>query len=104
MNNVLPLALAFVAGHLLGAFYFGGLWWTVRKGVTSARPALWFSGSMLLRMSFTLVGFYFVGHDHWERLVVCLLGFIMARLVVARLTRSSVEPPTPSAQEAPHAS
>ena len=34
---------------LLGAFFFGGLWWTVQKGVTSETPALWFLGSLLLR-------------------------------------------------------
>ena len=39
----------FVAGALLGAFFFGGLWWTVQKGVTSEQPALWFLGSLLLR-------------------------------------------------------
>ena len=51
MNETLGLALALVAGVLLGAFFFGGLWWTVRKGVSSERPALWFFGSLLLRMS-----------------------------------------------------
>ena len=38
-----------LAGALLGAFFFGGLWWTVQKGVASERPALWFLGSLLLR-------------------------------------------------------
>ena len=61
MNEFLTLALALAAGLLLGAFFFGGLWWTVRKGVSSQRPALWFFGSMLLRMSIALAGFYFVG-------------------------------------------
>ena len=49
MNDILPLALALAAGLLLGAFFFGGLWWTVQKGVASERPALWFLGSLLLR-------------------------------------------------------
>ena len=61
MNEFLALAPALAAGVLLGAFFFGGLWWTVRKGVSSERPALWFFGSLLLRMSITLAGFYFVG-------------------------------------------
>ena len=71
--------LALVAGVLLGAVFFGGLWWTVRKGVSSKRPALWFFGSLLLRMSIALAGFYFVSGGHWERLLVCLLGFVVAR-------------------------
>ena len=60
MNETLTLALALAAGVLLGAIFFGGLWWTVRKGVSSQRPALWFLGSLLLRMSIALAGFYFV--------------------------------------------
>src|ERR1035437_2635961 len=85
MNDTLFLVLALVTGVLLGAIFFGGLWWTVRKGVTSKNPALWFFGSLLLRMSIPLAGFYFVGRDHWERLLLCLLGFVLARLTVTWL-------------------
>ena len=60
MSDILALALAFVAGTLLGAFFFGGLWWTVQKGMTSEAPALWFLGSLLLRTGLILAGFYFV--------------------------------------------
>ena len=55
------------------------------------RPALWFFGSMLLRMSVTLAGFYFVGREDWQRWLLCLLGFVLARLVVKWLTRPPVE-------------
>ncbi|MDB6155747.1 MAG: hypothetical protein JWL90_4200 [Chthoniobacteraceae bacterium] len=87
MTEPLNLVLASVAGALLGTFFFGGLWWTVRKGVSSPQPALWFVGSLLLRMSVTLAGFYFVSGAHWELLLLCLLGFIVARFVVMWLTR-----------------
>ena len=60
MNETLTLVLALVAGVVLGAMFFGGLWWTVRKGVSSKQPALWFLGSLLLRMGIALAGFYFV--------------------------------------------
>ncbi|MEO7917120.1 MAG: ATP synthase subunit I, partial [Dokdonella sp.] len=75
------------AGVSLGVMFFGGLCWTVRRGVVSPRPVLWFFGSLVLRMSITLGGFYFVGGGDWRRLVTCLAGFVMARLVVTRLTR-----------------
>ena len=103
MNETLRLAPVLLTGVLLGAMFFGGLWWTVRKGVSSQRPALWFFGSLLLRMSIALAGFYFVSDGHWERLLVCLLGFVTARLVVARLTRPPVQPRNEPAQEACHA-
>jgi F1F0 ATPase subunit 2 len=89
MNEVLLLALALSAGMLLGAVFFGGLWWTVRKGVSSEQSAFWFFGSLLLRMSIALAGFYFVSGGQWERLLLCLAGFVIARLMVTRLTQSS---------------
>ena len=103
MNETLSLVLALLTGVLLGAMFFGGLWWTVQKGVSSQRPALWFFGSLLLRMSIALAGFYFVSGGHWDRLVLCLLGFVMARRVVTWLTRPSGENQTRPAQEASHA-
>jgi F1F0 ATPase subunit 2 len=70
-------------------FFFGGLWWTIIRGVSSERPALWFFGSVLLRMSLTLAGFYFVGRDNWERWLLCLLGFLLARFAVKWLNPSA---------------
>jgi F1F0 ATPase subunit 2 len=103
MNNVILLVLALVAGLLLGFIFFGGLWWTVRRGVFSKSPAIWFIGSTLLRMSIVLAGFYFVGRGDWQRLVACLLGFIIARFIVLRLTRTSIEHSDSPAKEASHA-
>jgi F1F0 ATPase subunit 2 len=102
MNETLTLVLSGVAGGVLGAIFFGGLWWTVRKGISSEHPTTWFFGGLLLRMSIALVGFYFVGGRHWDRLLLCLLGFVVARLVVTWLTRLSGEPNLPT-QEVSHA-
>jgi len=103
MNETLLLMLACAAGGGLGAVFFGGLWWTVRKGVSSKQSALWFFTSLLVRMSIALAGFYFIGRGHWERLVACLLGFVLARLTVICLTRPSRSNQTCLAQEASHA-
>src|ERR1700722_8321825 len=84
MSDVLPLALALFAGALLGVVFFGGLWWTVQKGVTSETPALWFLGSLVLRFGVILTGFYVVSQNHWSRFVACLIGFLMARVIVVR--------------------
>jgi F1F0 ATPase subunit 2 len=92
MNEILVLAPPLAAGLLFGALFFGGLWWTVIMSVSSPRPALWFFTSMLLRMSVTLPGFYFVGGSDWRRWLVCLLGFVLARLAVKWQTRPPVEP------------
>ncbi len=104
MTEWFPLAVAFGAGLLLCVFYFGGLWWTVRRGVVSKYPAIWFAGSVLLRTSITLVGFYFVGHDHWERLLACLFGFVMARLFVIWRIQAALDIETQPVREVSHAS
>lgn len=92
MIEIAILVLALAAGLLLGAIFFGGLWWTVRKGFSSPQPALWILGSLLLRTGTVLAGFYFVAGGHWERLLVCLLGFVIARLIAIRLSRAAEEP------------
>jgi F1F0 ATPase subunit 2 len=96
LSDIPALALALFAGVLFGAFFFGGLWWSVQKGIVSERPALWFLGSLLVRTSVILAGFYFVSQGHWLRLVACLVGFVVARIIVVRrLTRAPAEEQAP---------
>jgi F1F0 ATPase subunit 2 len=97
------LTLALGAGLLLGALFFGGLWWTVRKAISSANPALWFSCSRLARLAMVLAGFYGVGSHHWERLLMCLFGFVAARLGVTWLTAHGGAIPKRPIQGASHA-
>lgn len=103
MNEILSLVMALLAGLLLGAIFFGGLWWTVQKGLSSRRPELWFLGSLLLRTSTAVSGFYFVSGGHWERLLVCLLGFVIVRRIVMQLTRQPAEEQNQLTTEASHA-
>jgi F1F0 ATPase subunit 2 len=91
MTKIPSLLTAWLAGGIMGTIFFGGLWWTIRRGVSSQQPALWFLGSLLTRMSVALAGFYLMSAGDWERLVTCLLGFITARLAVMRLTGSKGE-------------
>ncbi|WP_205703877.1 ATP synthase subunit I [Candidatus Chloroploca sp. Khr17] len=103
MNEQVILVLALVTGMLLGAIFFGGLWWTAQQLVSSRQPARWFFGSLVLRTSIVLVGFYVISHGHWERMLACMLGFVIARLMVFRLTRAA-ETPAHVDHEANHAS
>lgn len=101
MTDALSFISSLIAGLLLGAFFFGGLWWTVRKGVKSERVALWFFGSMLLRTGVVMLGFYLLLGDSWQRMLAGLLGFFIARLIVTRLTRETGQ--TGAARGADHA-
>ena len=102
MNDFPMSLLALLAGLSLGVIFFGGLWWTVSFSVASRRPALWVFASLALRMSIVLGGLYFVGREHWQRLMICLLGFVIARVIVMRVTRPSA-PVTSHAPEHRHA-
>lgn len=107
VNETWALITTWVAGLAIGLVFFGGLWWTVHKGVNSKQPAVWFLGSLLLRMGIALSGFYLVSGQHWDRLLSCLLGFVMARTAVNRLTRPPLEIRTrtePSEYKVGHAS
>lgn len=103
MTEPLILAMAGLAGSALGALFFGGLWWTVRRGLSANQPALWFLGSLLLRTGLALAGFYVVSGGHLGRLLTCLVGFAAARPVVTWLTRPSGAAPTRTSREAGHA-
>lgn len=103
MNETLILVLNGATGIALGAFFFGGLWWTIRKAVSSPQPALWFLGSLVLRMGVVLAGFYFFTGGAFKPLLACLFGFLIGRILVTRLTHSADEntaPPTPEANHA----
>ena len=103
MAETLTLALAWMAGLALGLTFFGGLCWTVQRGLESKHPALWFSGSLIVRTSIVLAGFYLIFDLHFERLVACLTGFVMAQLAVIILAPATAPPPSGPAQEASHA-
>lgn len=103
MSDPQALLTALMAGGLLGALFFGGLWWTIGQALSAKIPALWIICSFILRTSVALAGFYAISGIHPEQLLASLLGFVMARLLVTRLTRSSVEAEARPRREANHA-
>lgn len=90
--NELILTLALLAtGLLLGFFFFAGLWWTLRHVLTSRHPIFWLLLSTLVRSTVVLIGFYFAARGAWQHILVCLAGFIVARIIVLRLVRAKSE-------------
>jgi len=87
MTETTEMLAATLAGMLLGVFFFGGLWWTVRRALKSTQAALWFSGSFLARTAVAMTGFYFAAQGDWRRMAGCVAGFLGARLCVIRFTR-----------------
>lgn len=95
--NWLAGIAALLAGGALGTVFFAGLWWTVRRAADSATPARWFIASLIVRTAIVLAGFYVVGAAQPLRLGLCLLGFVLARVLVLRITRPNPAALAPSA-------
>lgn len=93
--DILIWIMSFTGGLLLGLFFYGGLWWTARKGLTTNHPGILFLGSMLVRTAVALAGFYFISDGQWERILVCLVGFTLARFAVLRFTKKEAAIPSP---------
>ena len=85
-----PIAVfcCFAAGILLGGFYFGGLWLTVRqiKGKRHFARTVFFS--WLVRTAVLLGGFYVVMRNDWQRLLVAFAGLLAVRFVVVSRIRN----------------
>lgn len=94
MSGAPALLLAALAGAGLGLFYFGGLWLTVRRLERTGNPALLFGASLILRLSLTVLGFYFVMGGEWQRALACLAGFVIARRILTARTE-----PAPAAAQ-----
>ena len=94
MSEVTGVALGVVTGMVLGAIFFGGLWWTVINGTKARRPARWFIFSMLLRTGIVVSGFYLllgVPGAGWALMLAGLAGFGLARLAATRLLSAPVQ-------------
>ena len=89
-HEIAALTLTFFIGAAIGAAFFGGLWWTVLEGVRTRRATLLFLTSFLLRTTFVLIAFYLLGTAHLDRLAACLLGFVLGRVLIVRLTRGAM--------------
>lgn len=99
MNEVIGLLPALFAGIILGVLFFGGLLLTVRIGLSSKRPTFIFLGSMIIRMAIVVIGFYYVGGDSWQKILVCLGGFLIARIVITRIAKRDKQAETVSLKE-----
>jgi len=102
-EEIFPLVIAFLTGLALGAFYFGGLWLTIRKGKSMDRPAALFFISGLVRLAVVLLCFYLVMQGQWQRLLACLAGFIVMRFVLVRLLgQENLKRPASRKERIPH--
>ncbi len=87
MDDNLILLLALVSGFAIGAFLFGGLWFTVTRIVDSIIPAVWVVVCFFAHVSVTWIGYRCISSGDLQRLLICVLGFIAARIFVMHYTK-----------------
>ncbi len=80
-------SIAALAGLLLGLFYFGGLWLTVRGITCGKRPGMLMLASFVLRLLVALSGFYMVMDGGPGRLIACLGGFLLMRYILTKAVK-----------------
>ncbi len=82
--SMVELIGAALAGTLLGSFYFGGLWFTVRHAAQWRNPGLGVAASLFLRLVLVALGFYWLADGHWQRYAAAAAGLLAARWVWIR--------------------
>ena len=90
-TDISHLIFAFAVGAVIGVFFFGGLWWTVRRLGTAQRPGLLTLSSFFVRMGFALAALYFLGGE-WDRIMAALCGVVVVRVVMVRRLRPQRSP------------
>jgi F1F0 ATPase subunit 2 len=82
------ILIGLAAGLLLGAAYFGGLWWTVTRVVEDGK-AWKLLASFVARGALLLVGFFAVLQVGLTALGAALVAFLGVRIATTRKMRPS---------------
>lgn len=84
------VVLGACAGVLMGAFFFGGLWLTVRWITAPCRrPMLTVFASLLIRGAVVALCFYALARwVGWIAILVALVAMILVRVVLSRAART----------------
>ena len=84
MNTLISYVLIFLAGVGLGIAYFAVLWVVVNKLTRIKYPGVFVFFTFLGRIALLLLLFYWLTQATWLSLVICLLGFVLGRIVFLR--------------------
>lgn len=84
MPAPLTLVLLFAAGFGLGILFYGGLWLTLRSLGKSRHPVVLALGSFWGRTAVVIAGLVAAMDTRWERAVICMCGFVLARVALSR--------------------
>lgn len=81
------LAVAGVAGLLAGLFYFGTLWWTVKRMSEFVHPRVALLVSFIIRALVALTVIYLAAGGSAAGYLAALAGFLVMRFAAVRRAR-----------------
>jgi F1F0 ATPase subunit 2 len=82
--GIAAVGIAAIGGVLAGAFYYGGLWWTLQRLANATRPALLLGMSFLVRTVVVLLALLWLTDLQFTLILVFMAGFIVMRLVLTQ--------------------
>ena len=85
LQSAAELSTGFVVGVLLGLTFFGGLWWTAQRLMSSHSPALLIFTSLLLRMGVLAVGLFAMTQVGAGAVVAAGCGALLVRFWMIRV-------------------
>jgi len=71
-------------GFVLGSLYFWGLWQTTQRLTMTRAPVRLFLVSYFGRLILAGLGFYWIAQGGWVNVLLCSLGFLIARSLLIR--------------------
>jgi F1F0 ATPase subunit 2 len=83
------MVLGFLAGLLLGLFFFGGLYWSVEKLAQVKNPAILMLLSLLVRMAALMGGFILLFKRSLAEGVAALFGVIFVKFLLIAYSRKN---------------
>ncbi len=76
---IAELVLAAAVGAALGAWFFGGLLWTVRRVATAQHPVLLLLASFVVRIAVVAGGMVWLARRHWLLPIIALAVLLVVR-------------------------
>lgn len=84
MSTGVFFILSLAAGAVLGVFYLGGLWLTLRRLPGAKNPGLLMLFSFFGRTAVVTAGLYLMAEGGLDRLAAGVAGFLIVRAVMVR--------------------
>jgi F1F0 ATPase subunit 2 len=81
--NAVALVSRVLAGMALGAFFYFGLWLTVRALFETRYAVLLTLASFWARTLVVLAGFLYLIQGQWQYAIACVTGFLIGRAAVS---------------------